>query len=247
MKPLIGLPTRTFVHNHFTFHALTSTYSHALELAGGLPVLIPLRLDEDTLRSILARLDGLLLAGGIDVDPQIYGETVEPFCGEIDPERDRVELYLARRALQAHVPILGMCRGIQSLNVAAGGSLYQDIAAQLPGALRHDNLPTEAPNHLAHAVDIAPESRLARALGTIHIGVNSRHHQSIKQVAPAFHVVARAPDGIIEGIEADDDRFALAVQFHPELLVDDDARMVGIFRALVEQAEHQDGASHRNG
>lgn len=247
MKPLIGLPTRTLPFNKFTLHALNSTYSHALELAGGLPVLIPLRLGEETLRALFARLDGLLLAGGIDLDPQTYGEQVEPFCGEIDPERDRVELLIARWALEEHLPILGMCRGIQSLNVAAGGSLFQDIAAQLPGTLRHENLPTEAPNHLAHGIDISPDSQLARTLGATHVEVNSRHHQSVKQVAPGFHVVARAPDGIIEGIEADDDRFALAVQFHPELLVHDDPRMIELFRSLVHEAERKSGAATRYG
>ncbi len=242
MKPLIGLPTRALARDQILFYSAPSTYSHALELAGGAPVLIPLNLGEETLRAIFARLDGLLLHGGVDIHPKEFGEAVEPFCGEIDVARDAVELRLTRWALLDQLPVLGICRGIQVLNVAAGGSLYQDTRTQLGNVLDHAHRPGEPYNRLTHSVEMQADSLLARALGTTRLDVNSLHHQSLKQIALGFHIVARAPDGVVEGIEADmppwnvPAQFALGVQFHPEWLVDDDARMVGIFREFVRAA-----------
>ncbi|MBI4785588.1 MAG: gamma-glutamyl-gamma-aminobutyrate hydrolase family protein [Chloroflexi bacterium] len=232
MRPLIGIPTRTLNSSEIDFHATAWTYPHALETAGGAPVLIPLRLAEDTLRAIYARLDGLLFAGGVDVHPKEFGEDTQPFCGEIMPERDAVELKLIRWALQDKKPLLGICRGIQMINVAAGGSLYQDIPAQIPNALHHSHRPGDPYDLRVHSIEIDPQSRLARAIGT-QAHVNSLHHQSLKEIASGFHIVARAPDGIVEAIEADDDRFALGVQFHPEWLADQDAQMADIFQLLI--------------
>jgi putative glutamine amidotransferase len=234
--PLIGIPTRTLQPEEITFHAIASTYTRAVEIAGGAPVLIPLRLGEDTLRAIFSRLDGLLLAGGVDVHPKEFGEEVEPFCGEIHPERDRVELQLVRWALASQTPILGICRGIQLLNVAAGGSLYQDIPAQIPGALHHSHRKGDPYNLRVHSIQIDPESVLARAINRSEVEVNSLHHQSLKQIAPGFRTVARAPDGIVEGIEAENGHFALGVQFHPEWMVED-PQMVRIFQEFVHASE----------
>ncbi len=238
MRPLIGIPTRNLKDqdSDITFNAIASTYTRALDLAGGAPVLIPLRLGEDSLRSIYSRVDGLLFAGGVDVHPREFGEPVEPYCGSIDTERDAVELNLIRWALKDQKPILGICRGIQMINVAAGGSLYQDIPAQLPGKLLHSHRKGDPFSLRTHAIEITPDSCLARAVGTTHLDVNSLHHQSLKDIAPGFHIIATAPDGIIEGIETNAEQFALGVQFHPEWLVDDDARMVSIFREFVAAA-----------
>ena len=210
MRPLIGIPTRTYIDDTIVRFAVGSAYTRALELAGAAPIAIPLQLGEDTLSDIFARLDGLLIAGGVDVHPSEFGEEVEPFCGEIDRERDVVELQLLRWAIQQERPVFGICRGIQMLNVAAGGTLYQDIDAQVEHAL-HD--------------------------------VNSLHHQSVKQVAPDFRIVARAPDGIVEGIEHLNGSFAVGVQFHPEWLIDDDARMVQMFKHFVDAANHHERTS----
>ncbi len=238
MKPLIGIPTRTIIQDNLTIHGLLSTYTHALDLAGAAPVLVPLRLGEDTLRAILDRLDGLLLAGGVDVHPKEFGETVEPFCQEIDVARDAAELALTRAALAGGKPILGICRGIQMLNIASGGSVYQDIPAQVPGAMNHSHPPGIPYTQRTHSIEIDGHSTLARALEATHAEVNSSHHQSLKQVAPGWNVVARAPDGIIEGIEPERGQFALGVQFHPEWLVDD-PRMLRLFEMLVQEAEKQ--------
>ena len=240
MRPLIGIPTRTYLDGALVRYAVGSLYTRALELAGGAPIAIPLQLGEETLGDIFARLDGLLLAGGADVHPSEFGEEVAPYCGDIDRARDAVELQLLRWAIDQKMPILGICRGIQMLNVAAGGTLYQDIRAQVHGALPHAHVPGEPYNRLTHTIEVDPQSRLARALGATRIEVNSLHHQSIKQVAPGWRVVARAPDGIAEGIESLNGHFALGVQFHPEWLIDDDARMMRLFQELVNAAQGKD-------
>ncbi|MCL4393448.1 MAG: gamma-glutamyl-gamma-aminobutyrate hydrolase family protein [Chloroflexi bacterium] len=240
MRPLIGIPARTYVDGAVVRYAVTSAYCQAIERAGGAPIVVPLGLGVEVLGELSARLDGLLLAGGADVDPAEFGEAVEPFCGEIDHARDFVELHLARSALDSGLPVFGICRGVQMLNVAAGGTLYQDIAAQLPGALAHEHVRGEPFNRLTHVIDIDARSRLARALGASRMEVNSLHHQSIKQVAPGFRIVARAPDGIVEGIESRNGHFALGVQFHPEWLIDDDRRVVTMFQEFIRAAINQD-------
>jgi putative glutamine amidotransferase len=234
---VIGIPSRLLTVEGIPRATMATTYTRALDRVGGAPILIPPQLDDDSLRAILARLDGLMLAGGVDVHPREYGEAIQDFCGEIDAPRDQVELRLTRAALENHLPVFGICRGIQMLNVAAGGSLYQDIAAQAPGALTHPHQKGEPYNRLTHAVEIDEQSRLARALGVTQMRVNSLHHQSVKQVAPGFRVVARAPDGVIEGIEATNGRFALGVQWHPEWLQDDDPRMLDLFGAFVRACD----------
>lgn len=235
MKPLIGISTRSQLDGDLSRYTGLATYTRAVDLAGGAPVLIPLGLSDDALRAVFERLDGLLFQGGVDVHPKEYGENREPDCGEIDELRDATELRLLRWGLAENKPTLGICRGIQMLNVAAGGSLYQDIPAQLPGKLHHAHVKGNPYAFHAHTIEIDAPSRLARALGATEIAVNSLHHQALKQIAPGFHVTARAPDGIVEAIEPDDPRRPIfAVQFHPEWMVDDDPRMIGIFKSFVQ-------------
>lgn len=239
MNPLIGIPTRslTLADDNLLRYAGLATYTRATELAGGAPILIPLGLKEDTLRTIFDKLDGLLLQGGVDAHPQTYGESVEPYCGEIDPARDEIELRIIRWALAEKLPTLGICRGIQMINIAAGGSLYQDISAQLNSPLRHQHVKGNPYDFHAHTIEIDPQSKLADALGATDIQVNSLHHQALKQIAPGFRVVARAPDGVVEGIEAENGQYVVGVQFHPEWMIDDDARMIGIFKSFVHAIE----------
>lgn len=234
MKPLIGIPTRTMQEETIVRYAGLATYTRAVDEAGGIPVFIPLNLSHDTLRALFDKLDGLLIQGGVDVHPREYGEPVEPFCGEIDLARDAVELQLLRWAFAENKPTLGICRGIQMMNVAAGGSLYQDIPAQLGSPIQHQHVKGNPYDFHAHPIELEANSQLANALGTTRLEVNSLHHQALKQIAPGFRVVARAPDGVIEGIEATQARFALGVQFHPEWMLDDDPRMSGIFEAFIQ-------------
>ena len=188
-------------------------------------------------RRIYDGLDGLLLPGGVDVDPAHYGETPIDALGRVDPALDRVELLMARWALDEGMPVFGVCRGIQVLNVAAGGTLYQDLPAQQPDAVPHACRPPEYPRGSpAHPVEITPGSHIARAMGVTRCGVNSRHHQAVKDVAPGFAVTARAPDGVIEGIERTTGAPAYGVQWHPENLAARDTQMLGLFRRLVEAA-----------
>ena len=235
MRPLIGIPTRTLQPEEIAFHAIATTYTRAVEMAGGAPVLIPLRLGEETLHAIFSRLDGLLLAGGVDVHPKEFGEEVQSYCGEIHPERDVVELQLVRWALASQTPILGICRGIQLLNVAAGGSLYQDIPAQVPGALHHSQRKGDPYNLRVHSIQIDPESILARAINRPEVQVNSLHHQGVKDLAPGLLASGFAPDGLVEVVELPGYHFGIAVQWHPEWLTNQ-ASARRLFQAFVSAA-----------
>ena len=216
------------------FLGQNQTYVQAVIRAGAAPLLIPMLNDPSLLRTLYASLDGLLLSGGKDVAPVHYGEALHERCDPVPPERDEMELRLARWAVDEGRPLLGICRGIQVLNVALGGSLYQDIEAQIPGAEKHSWYPDHSRGHLSHVVLVTPEARLGRTLGATSLSVNSGHHQAVKDVAPGLTVVARAPDGVVEGLEADGHPFAIGVQWHPEELAAGDPRQQRIFDALVD-------------
>lgn len=239
VKPLIGCTT---YHQPFpgepslSVYALTTSYVHAIEKAGGLPVLIPLGLPEADLIAIFERLDGVLLPGGGDVDPQAYGGMQHEKLGGVNPERDRTEFWVARCAAAEKKPLLAICRGHQVLNVALGGSLFEDVAELKVDAMRHDYFRTYPRNFMAHTVEIEPDSRLAAALGRTMTEVNSLHHQGIREVGAGLRVTAVAPDGLVEGLEIPDHPFAVSVQWHPENLVEDDEAMVALFRAFVQAA-----------
>lgn len=245
--PLIGIPSRNdqTSRSGTPIFAQNQTYVEAVAIASGAPVLIPLNLGEGALRTIYERLDGLLLAGGGDIDPKHYGEAIHEKCGQTDEARDTVELTLARWALAEGLPILGICRGIQVMNVADGGTLYQDIASQVAGSLKHDYWPGYPRSHLSHEVTVNGDSRLAAILGQSQVAVNSMHHQAIKDLAPQFKVVARAADGLIEAIEDHDHPFALGVQWHPEELVADAPLMRRLFEDFVSAARRWGNESTR--
>lgn len=214
------------------------SYARALTLAGGAPVLIPLGLDEDAWRQIYERIDGLLFPGGADVNPAYYREERHPRLGQLDDALDQAELILARWALDDRMPVLAICRGIQLINVAAGGTLYQDLPSQLPDSLPHAcSAPTYPREYRAHEIEILPESCVAKQIGALTVRVNSRHHQAVKDVAPGFEVTARAPDGVIEAIECRDAPHIIGVQWHPESLAESDPQMLALFRALVEASQ----------
>lgn len=204
-------------------------YCRSVALAGGAPMLIPLEVGEPAWRSIYERLDGLLFPGGVDVAPSFYGQEPHPQLGRVDDALDEAELVLARWALTDRLPTLGICRGIQLINVAAGGTLYQDIPAQLANALPHS-----CPNTpYAHEVHIEPDSGLAAILGTLRCRTNSRHHQAVKDLAPGFVVTARTSDGVIEGIVRSGTPFFVGVQWHPENLAPTDPQMLALFQAFT--------------
>ncbi|HVH09298.1 MAG TPA: gamma-glutamyl-gamma-aminobutyrate hydrolase family protein [Gemmatimonadales bacterium] len=244
-RPTIGLTTQTLEPQATPGQLLprcwvmSQRYVRVLAAAGAVPWVIPLlEGDEPTLRAIYEQLDGLFLPGGVDVDPAAYGEARGPHCGPIDPARDWAELRLVRWALDEGKPLLAVCRGAQLLNVAFGGTLYQDVAAQHPGALKHDHFPTDGRRRddLAHTVRIAAGSRLARLLDAETLSVNSMHHQGIARLAPGLVAVATSADGLVEGVESADGQFVLGVQWHPEDLVDVDPRMRRLFTELISAA-----------
>jgi len=218
-------------------------YVHAVTRAGAASLLIPQLTEATLLRTLYELLDGLLLSGGKDMDPAYYGEPRHEKCGPVSPDRDEFELTLVRWAMDDGKPLLAICRGIQVLNVALGGSLYQDIQAQVQGADKHDWHPGYPRNRLSHTATVAPQTRLAHILGPsnsprpLDLPVNSMHHQAVKDVAPGLTVAARAPDNIVEAVEVEGHPFAIGVQWHPEELADNDVQAQRIFDALVEACQ----------
>jgi putative glutamine amidotransferase len=185
--------------------------------------------------TILERVDGLLLSGGEDVEPSLYGQPRSSKCGDPNLSRDRTEIALIESAREMRIPILAICRGVQVLNVALGGTLIQDIPSEIPNALPHNEKDDRA--RRVHAVSIETGSQLAQAIGETEISVNSLHHQSVLEPAPALRITARAPDGIVEGMEsASDDWWVLAVQWHPEEMNDSPKSWDrGIFKAFADR------------
>lgn len=249
MKPYIGITCATFRDKDWcppTFGHRQS-YVDAIVTAGGIPLLIPLVEAEDVLWALYERLDGLLLAGGGDVVPAYYGEEPHERLGTMDPLRDYVEIPLTRWAAADGKPILGICRGIQVINVALGGTLYQDIEAQISTPLAHElSYDRQDWMYMAHELRLDPDSRLASLLGAPSLLINSLHHQALKDVAPGLRVVGWSPDGVIEAVEGTNGHFVMGVQCHPEALQNEaDPRWQAMFAAFVQSCiEFRAGVSH---
>ena len=235
--PIIGITANTVPEsdNRSAQVALSQTYLDAIQHAGGVPVILPPLLEGEALQSILARLDGVLLSGGSDLDPARFNGLPHPRVYGIDPFRDEMEIQLVNLAASQGKPFLGICRGIQSVNVALGGSLFTDVRDQLAGALKHDCYPDLPRNYLAHAVSVLPESRLAAILGGESVQVNSLHHQGILSLAPSLRPLAYAPDGLVEAVDLPGHPFGLAVQWHPECL-QEHANQRALFQAFIQAA-----------
>jgi len=217
--------------------SIATPYVQAVESAGGAPVVIPPHLEEAKLRAIFERIDGLLLSGGGDIQPALFGEEDSGLLWGVDEHRDRTELALARWAMAETVPLLAICRGIQILNVVAGGTLIQDIPTQVINALSHRSVAGNPRAEVAHTVTVEAGSRLAVLVGAGELGVNSAHHQAVKTVAPGLVVTARAPDGVIEGLERPGHPFCVGVQWHPEAMTESYPVMRRLFEGLVEVAQ----------
>ncbi len=215
---------------------MNQTYIRTLENLGALPVMIPLQMSEATLRGIFERLDGLFLPGGEDIDPSQYGAERHPQLGATDQERDRTELLMTQWALEAGMPVLGVCRGVQVINVVCGGTLYQDLHSQRPDLEKHDYFPPTFERYrVTHQVAVEADSRLAQALGAVH-EVNSMHHQGIDQLGGGLRVVARADDGLPEALEMPLLPFVVGVQWHPEELAKTDQHSSTLFYDFIAAA-----------
>jgi len=214
--------------------ALGMVYMRAIELAGGLPVVLP-PIGHDTIAPLLDRLSGICLSGGPDIDPDGYGSDVRsPQLGPTEPDLDAYELALAQLADARRMPVLGICRGSQALNVARGGTLHQHLGDVTDGSIEHRQA---ARGRVAtHTVRIEAGSRLARIMGVTEADVNSFHHQSADQLGEGLRAVAWSPDGVVEGVEDDGGALYLGVQWHVESLVERPEHLA-LFRALVEEAE----------
>ena len=235
--PLIGVTTYSFTSNNGQPQfALNQAYIRSLHSLGACPLLIPSRLTGDVLQTYLSRLDGVLFSGGGDVRPERYGSLSHPLVTEMDEDRDDLEIELVKQVAQAGLPFLGICRGLQVINVALGGSLYEDLLDQRPGSLKHQNVAEHPRDYLAHPIQVQPGSRLAGILGGTDVMVNSLHHQGIRLLAPNLVVTAHAPDGVIEAVELPGHPFGLAVQWHPECLQVHPA-MQALFRSFVQASQ----------
>lgn len=238
--PLIGITTSVTVDKVPERAYVNGTYIRAVQAAGGIPVLITPHFTPEVLATLWQRLDGVLLTGGGDIEPARFGEPRHPAVDDVSPARDALEIGLTRRALAEGAPLLAICRGVQVLNVALGGTLFQDIASEIPGALAHSQT---APRHQpTHPVKVMGEgTRLGRVLGAVEIEVNSMHHQAIKSLGQGLAPVAWAPDGVVEGVELPGAPFVVGVQWHPEELVGHDQAARNLFAAVVDAARRRPG------
>jgi len=211
------------------YHSMRADYVRSVERSGGLPLVLP-TLQAEHAEALLDRLDGLLLSGGVDMDPALYARSRHPKLGRVDRERDEFELALTRHALRRDLPILAICRGQQVLNVALGGTLVQDIPSELEGAVTH-----AAPGRRtrrSHPVEVVGGSKLGEILGPGPLAVNSFHHQAVDRLGDGLTISGRCPaDGVIEAVEMKDRSFVLAVQWHPESFWNEPASFQALFEA----------------
>lgn len=233
--PLLGVTTSIDSQRRPVRAYVNSAYLQAVQEAGAVPVLLPPQLDSSARAALVARLDGVLLTGGGDVDPARFGQPRHPTADDVSDARDTLELWVTQEALARRLPLLAICRGIQVLNVALGGSLCQDIPSEIGSPISHRQ--TEPRHQATHPVKVEEGSRLAEVLGTLAADVNSFHHQAIERLGAGLRAVATAPDGVIEGVELPGaDAFVVGVQWHPEELIQHDPAARNLFSALVHAA-----------
>lgn len=234
-KPLIAL---TPCHNTEKDEPyMRPAYLKAIRAAGGTPVILPLDLDEAELQRFAAMFDAFLFTGGPDLHPFSFGEDTQRHCGNVSPKRDRLELALLKQVIQAKKPLLGICRGIQLINIGLGGDIYQDIPSQFKEDFPIAHIQPFAYEIPSHTVTVVPETLLSRISGTGKIHVNSMHHQAIRRLAPCLAATGHAPHGLTECVEMPGyPTFFLGVQWHPEYLWEEDIAAKNIFAEFIKAA-----------
>lgn len=236
-KPLIALNCSMEEPPGRPYPFLKLDYVAAVERAGGVPVLVPSLARPALVHRIVRSMDAVIFTGSDDIDPACYGQQKDPACGRLVPRRKtRTDLALFSAARARRLPILGICGGLQLVNVALGGTLIQDIAISVPGALRHSSVPRRPP--AAHAVRVEPRTLLERLLGPGVCKVNSYHHQAVARLGRGLRVNARASDGLIEGVEGVDGPPLLAVQWHPERMAQKSPKQQKLFAFIVRAARN---------
>lgn len=234
MKPVIGVTSDIDLNGDTV---VQTRYIQAVRRAGGVPVILPVGLE--AIEEVCDRLDGVLLIGGEDVDPHLYGEEPHRQLGKVLPERDASELALLHAMLAQNKPVFGICRGYQLLNIAFGGTIYQDMYAQLSDDLMQHHQLTDL-DFAFHSIDIVDDSKLAAWAGTSEVRVNSLHHQAVKEVKAPLVVTAVAKDGVIEALESTAHRFVVGVQWHPEAMVKrDDPLSLKLFEEFILAASEE--------
>ena len=239
-RPIIGLTTyRQSVPGPISeMIGLRPAYIEAVLAAGGIPLMLPLGLATEDLQAVLARLDGLLIPGGGDLDTSYYNHPPHPKLKGVDLQRDALEIAILQQITQTEKPFLAICRGYQILNVALGGTLWEDLSEQLPNAIEHDYYRTHPNNYKAHEVEVSPSSQLAHYVGAGSLAVNSLHHQGIRELGNRLQVTAVAADGLIEAIEIQDHPFAIGVQWHPENMFKESPQMRALFQGFITAASN---------
>jgi putative glutamine amidotransferase len=233
-KPLIGISAYPKTYEAATGPTLLQTasryYVESVERAGGVPVVLPVT-DPELVPAMLSAVQGVVLTGGGDVQPALYRATPAPETHNVDPRRDAFDIELVRCSLERDIPVLAICRGMQVVNVALGGTLVQHVPAVT--GQHHDQ--NDRGHDAVHRIKIEPDSHLAEALGETELDVNSIHHQAVLEAAPGSRAVAWAEDGTVEAFEVEGNQQLVAVQWHPELL-EDMPEQQGLFRQLVQRA-----------
>ncbi len=232
MKPVIGVTASMEIDQ--SVYTVNNRNIKAILRAGGMPVILPYYLEEEDVQQIASQIDGLYATGGYDIDPTLFGEEPHPDLGTIIPARDHSEIKLMKKLLEWKKPILGVCRGSQTLNIAAGGDMYQDIYAQTDQALLQHT--QKAPmEHMSHYVYVEKDSLLYRITGEEKFKINSYHHQANRDVSGEFRISGKASDGVVEAVESKELPFVLGLQWHPEATAAvNDQPSLKIYEAFID-------------
>ncbi|SEC13787.1 gamma-glutamyl-gamma-aminobutyrate hydrolase family protein [Paenibacillus sp. GP183] len=238
MKPLIGITsTKVSINPQAMGCYVADGYYNGVAKCGGIPIVIPLLEDEELIKEIIDRTDALIFTGGEDIGPHHYGEMPHRFLGEVFPLRDQIELMSVRYSLSKDKPILGICRGAQLINVAMGGTLYQDLPSQMKDSSQHMQ---KAPRpDASHYVSLQKGSKLFEIFQKGQVFSNSFHHQAVKDLAPHFMIAAQAEDGVVEGIESTVHQFALGIQWHPEMMWGKSEEMLQVCQYFIDYVKSQ--------
>ncbi|MDO5027378.1 MAG: gamma-glutamyl-gamma-aminobutyrate hydrolase family protein [Tissierellia bacterium] len=239
-KPIIGLSGSVLTHKGRSFSGYLRSYANedyvnAVIKNGGIPFILPVTEDEEIVKSQIDHLDGLIITGGHDISPSCYNEEPMQRLQETLPARDKFDLYLFKYAIEKNIPIFGICRGFQMMNVYFGGSLYQDLSYNKDYYIQHDQ--KDGATIKIHSIDVDEDSFLYQAVGEKNIRVNSFHHQVLKDIPDDLRVVARAKDGVAEAIQHKTYDYMVGVQFHPEMLFEVDSRMNKLFEQFIEKSK----------